>query len=135
MFHFENVRCLKIWNGAKRLTRQPPTGERISLIILTSKKRKQTTSRGAQPKPRFRVTHPFHPWFGREFEYEDDQERFGHRRLFYRLDNGQIAYFLTRWTDQAPKDPFVEMAVGKALARPKDLLDLIEILAGLNAQA
>jgi hypothetical protein len=51
------------------------------------------------------------------------------------LDNGQIAYFLTRWTDQAPKDPFVEIAMGEALARPKDLLDLVEIIAGLKAQA
>jgi len=87
-----------------------------------------------QPKWRFRVTHPFHPWFGREFEFEDDRERFGHRRLFYRLDNGQIAYFLTRWTDQAAKDPFIEMAGGQALARPKDLLELAGLITGLKAQ-
>ena len=65
-------------------------------------------------------------------EYEDDRERFGHRRLFCRLDNGQIAYFLTKWTDQASKDPFVEMAGGKALARPKDLLELAEVILGLE---
>ena len=87
-----------------------------------------------QPKRRFRVTHRFHPWFGREFEFEDDRERFGHRRLFYRLDNGQIAYFLTRWTDQAAKDPFIEMAAGQALARPKDLLKLADLITGLKAQ-
>jgi len=89
---------------------------------------------GAQAKRRFRVTHPFHPWFGREFEYEDDRERFGRRRLLFRLENGQIAYFLTKWTDQAPRDPFVEMAVGQALARPKDLLELVEVINGLEGQ-
>jgi hypothetical protein len=47
------------------------------------------------------------------------------------LDNGQIAYFLTRWTDQAAKDPFVEMAGGRALARPRDLLELAELALGL----
>jgi hypothetical protein len=52
--------------------------------------------------------------------------------LFYRLDNGQIAYFLTRWTDQAPKDPFVEMAGSQALARPADLLELAEIILELE---
>jgi hypothetical protein len=53
--------------------------------------------------------------------------------LFYRLDNGQIAYFLTKWTDRAVKDPFVEMACGKALSRPKDLLELAELIAGIEA--
>ena len=48
------------------------------------------------------------------------------------MDNGQIAYFFTKWTDQAAKDPFVEMAGGKALARPKDLLELAEVITGLE---
>src|ERR1051325_346479 len=135
-------RSSKLWRSASvrsrricrlwRRRKQPPLiGGTPSRPIRTSRKRKQTTSRSAQAKRRFRVTHPFHPWFGREFEYEDDRERFGHRRLFYRLDNGQIAYFLTRWTDQAAKDPFVEMAGGRALARPRDLLELAELALGL----
>jgi hypothetical protein len=70
--------------------------------------------------------------FGREFEYEDDRERFGRRRLLYRLENGQIAYFLTKWTDQGAKDPFVEMAGGQALARPRDLLELAGLIVGLE---
>jgi hypothetical protein len=53
--------------------------------------------------------------------------------LFYRLDNGQIAYFLTRWTDQAAKDPFVELAGGKALARPRDLLELAGLITWLGS--
>jgi hypothetical protein len=99
---------------------------------ILSKKSRQTARYGVQAKRRFRVTHPFHPWFGREFEYEDDRERFGHRRLFYRSENGQIAYFLTKWTDQAPMDPFVEMGDGKALARPRDLLELVQIIEGIR---
>ena len=93
---------------------------------------KLTAPPGAQAERRFRVIHPFHPWFGREFQYEDDRERFGRRRLLYRLDNGQIAYFLTKWTDQAAKDPFVEMARGQALARPRDLLELAGLIVGLE---
>jgi hypothetical protein len=54
--------------------------------------------------------------------------------LFYRLDNGQIAYFLTQWTDQAAKDPFIEMAGGKALAQPRHLLELTDLLLGLNRE-
>jgi len=51
--------------------------------------------------------------------------------LYYRSENGQIAYFLTKWTDQFPKDPFVEMAGGRALARPQDLLELAQIIGGI----
>jgi len=134
LFPCGNVPRRKPCNFARRPARQPLIGEPTSPRIHISKKSKQTTWRGMQPKRRFRVTHPFHPWFGREFEFEDDRERFGHRRLFYRLDNGQIAYFLTRWTDQAAKDPFIEMAGGQALARPKDLLELADLITSLKAQ-
>ena len=96
------------------------------------KKSRQTAWNGVQARRLFRVTHPFHPWFGREFEYEDDRERSGQRRLFYRSENGEIAYFLTKWTDQSPKDPFVEMAEGKALARPRELLELAQIIDGIH---
>lgn len=117
-----------------RLKRLLTIGNFISPPTLILTKKKQTAPHGAQIKRRFRVTHPFHPWFGREFEYEDDRERFGRRRLFYRLDNGQIAYFLTQWTDQAAKDPFIEMAGGKALAQPRHLLELTDLLLGLNRE-
>jgi hypothetical protein len=40
---------------------------------------------------------------------------------------------LTEWTDQAARNPFVEIGGGKALARPKELLELAEILTGLEA--
>jgi len=49
------------------------------------------------------------------------------------LDNGQIAYFLSKWTDQAAKDPFVELAGSKALARPGDLLELAGLITGLES--
>jgi hypothetical protein len=51
--------------------------------------------------------------------------------LLYRSESGQAAYFPTEWTDQAARNPFVELADGNALARPKDLLELSAIVVGL----
>ena len=78
------------------------------------------------------MTHPFHPWLGKEIEFNEDGESYGSRRLRYQREDGSIAFFPTKWTDQAGKDPFVEWAHRKAIARPEDLLELSELLRGLS---
>ena len=34
------------------------------------------------------------------------------------------------WTDAGPRDPFIELAQGRAIARVEDLLELVNMTAG-----
>lgn len=47
--------------------------------------------------------------------------------MYYFAEDGQMAYLPAAWTDVGPKDPFVEQAQGRAIARTEDLLALAEM--------
>jgi hypothetical protein len=57
----------------------------------------------------------------------DCQLRWGQWRVYYQTEHGFTAYLPAAWTDVGPKDPFVEQAQGRALARVEDLLELVRI--------
>ena len=42
-------------------------------------------------------------------------------------EEGSLAYLPASWTDAGTKDPFVEQARGRAVARLEDLLKLAEM--------
>lgn len=73
------------------------------------------------------VTHPFHPWRGKRFGLVNCERRWGQWRVFYVNDEGELAYLPASWTDVGPRDPFVEQAVGRAIARWEDLLGLASL--------
>src|SRR5207253_465650 len=78
----------------------------------------------------FTVTHPFHPWRGRRFELINCECRWGQWRVFYVNEESSLAYLPASWTDASAKDPFVEQARGRAVARLEDLLKLAELVSG-----
>ena len=93
----------------------------------------RTAPGDANPKQKFTVTHPFHPWRGKQFELINCERRWGQWRVFYLTENGQLAYFPAAWTDAGPKDPFIEQARGRAITRTEDLLRLAEMVEkGVN---
>ena len=79
-----------------------------------------------------RVTHRFHPWFGREFEFAVHRQTWGEDRVYFYLgDDGEIGHLPAAWTDVVAPDAFVVMAAGRCEFRIADLLaaaDLIEAL-------
>jgi hypothetical protein len=81
-----------------------------------------------EPKRFFTVTHPFHPWKGRSFELIDIRPRWGQWRVYYVALEGQVSYLPASWTDAGPKDPFLEQAQGRAIARVEDLLALAKMI-------
>ena len=83
-----------------------------------------------QAKQFFTVVHPFHPWRGQRFELIDCQRRWGQWRVCFLTSDGNTAYLPAAWTDWGPKDPFVEQAQGRALARVEDLLELVKMASG-----
>jgi hypothetical protein len=84
-------------------------------------------------KRHFRVTHPFHPWHGRRFEFVDCRQCWGGWRVFCYTPEGQLAYFPAAWTDAGPVDPFVVLSAGRAVVRVEDPLRLIELMEDLRA--
>jgi len=58
----------------------------------------------------------------------DCQRRWGRWRIYYIAEDGQMAYLPAAWTDAGSKDPFVEQAQGRAVARVEDLLELAKMV-------
>jgi Family of unknown function (DUF5372) len=82
---------------------------------------------------RFRVTHPFHPLCGREFDLVVHKNNWAEDRVFFFADDGQMRSLPASWTDVAPPDPFVVVAAGRGLFRVSDLVALVDLLDGLGS--
>lgn len=80
----------------------------------------------------FRVTHPYHPWYGREFELLTHKQTWGEQRVYFYDENERLCALPATWTDAVPLDPFVAVAEGRALFRPADLLTLCDLLTRLK---
>ena len=83
--------------------------------------------------PRVRVTHPFHPWAGRELEFVKRRHNWRADRVYVRDDAGVLASLPAEWTDAVPEDPFVVVASGRAAFHLEGLLVLAELVASLVA--
>lgn len=74
----------------------------------------------------FRVTHPFHPLFGREFELLEYRNNWGEDRVYFHAAEGQVRSMLASFTDAGGLDPFVSIAAGRAFFRYDDLIRLAD---------
>jgi hypothetical protein len=73
------------------------------------------------------VTHPFHPWRGREFVFVAVRQTWSQDRVFF-LDQQGVQYSLpVGWTDAAGPDVFVAVAAGRSPFRVADLLALADL--------
>jgi Family of unknown function (DUF5372) len=79
------------------------------------------------------VTHPFHPWFGREFVFVAVRHTWGEDRVFFFADDGTQKSLPRGWTDAADVDVFVALAGGRCSLRVADLVSLAGIIDGLDA--
>jgi hypothetical protein len=72
-----------------------------------------------------RVTHRFHPWFGREFVFVSVRQTWSEDRAFFLDDSGIQRSLPVDWTDAAEPDLFVEFAAGRSPFRLRDLLAVV----------
>lgn len=79
-----------------------------------------------------RVTHPFHPLSGREFDLAFRRKAWGEDRVFFFDADGNVAGLPAGWTDVGPADPFVVVAAGRSPLRVGELLELARLLEGLR---
>jgi len=80
-----------------------------------------------------RVTHPFHPWAGRELEFVKRRNNWRADRVYVRADAGELVSLPAEWTDAVPEDPFVVVAGGRAAFHLDGLVALGELVASLSA--
>lgn len=80
-----------------------------------------------------RVTHPFHPLFGREFAFLTYRKNWGEDRVYIHNDAGRLMSLPARWTDFLPADSFEALSAGRAHFRPADLVALAELIGGLRS--
>ena len=80
------------------------------------------------------MTHPFHPWLGRELVLLSVRQTWGEDRVFFVDEEGTQRSLPRAWTDAADPDPFVVLAGGRSAVRVEDLLALVELVDGLRAE-
>ena len=76
----------------------------------------------------FRVTHRFHPLFGRQFELSYTSHCWGDDRVFYVDETDQVRSLPAGWTSVVAEDPFVVISAGRADLRVADLLELVDLI-------
>ncbi len=79
-----------------------------------------------------RITHPFHPLFGRDIDVVERRHNWGEDRIFYRDPNGYLLSLPARWTSVDAEDPFVVVAAGRSRFRAVDLIDLAALVSPLR---
>ena len=78
------------------------------------------------------MTHPFHPWFGREFVFLAVRQTWSEDRVFFLDGDGRQFSLPVGWTDAVEPDVFVTMAAGRCPFRFADLIELRRLIDGLT---
>jgi hypothetical protein len=81
-----------------------------------------------------RVTHPFHPLYGREFELVVCRQNWGEDRVHLHDENGQLFSLPAGWTDAAAADPFVVIADGRCPFTTGGLLAVADLVHRFRAR-
>ena len=78
------------------------------------------------------MTHPFHPWLGREFVFVAVRQTWGEDRVSFFDEDGVQRSLPRAWTDAADLDPFVALAAGRSAFRVVDLVVLADLVGELR---
>ncbi len=74
------------------------------------------------------MTHPFHPFFGREFDLVTYRQNWGEDRVYFHDDQGQLRTLSAGRTSLGADDPFVAVSANRSAFRAVDLLELAGLL-------
>jgi uncharacterized protein DUF5372 len=78
--------------------------------------------------PRIRITHPFHPLSGKQFDLLEYRRLYSEGYVWFHDDCGQLRIIPAIWTDFVKGDAFVEMAAGTSSLHTACLLELVELV-------
>ena len=79
------------------------------------------------------MTHPFHPLFGRVFEFVEARQNWGEDRVVLHDELGAVFSLPTAWTEAAALDPFVVVAAGRCPFTTAGLLGLAALIDRLRS--
>jgi len=88
-----------------------------------------------QERRQFRITHPFHPSYGRTFEVAEHRWVYTQSILFFEDQWGSLQQIPAVWTDFLKEDPFCEIAAGRSPLHGGCLVPLAEMLQSWLRQA
>jgi len=94
-----------------------------------------TTPDGSVLDRRFRITHPFHPWSGQEFELVTYLHTWGEHRVYFYKEGEHLVSVPASWTNILAVDPVVQVAAGRAMFRAVDLIELEQFIQHLRGLA
>jgi hypothetical protein len=78
------------------------------------------------------VTHPFHPFSGRQLVCVGERyNRYG-KRLLLQVDAKTVCSVPPQWTDAVAPEPELTMGKRRALFRVSDLVELAQLVADLS---
>lgn len=60
------------------------------------------------------------------------RQNWGEDRVWFHDKNGRLQSVPAKWTDAAEVDPFVVVAAGRSLFRITDLLELAQLIQGVE---
>ena len=80
------------------------------------------------------MTHPFHPLYGRDFEFVACRQNWGEDRVHLHDEDGQLFSLPAAWTDAAVVDPFVVVAAGRCPFTTDGLLAVAELVDRIRAR-
>ena len=86
-----------------------------------------------QLKRRVKITNPFHPRFGEEFELLRYHRSWGHERVECLEEGGGFVSIPLSSTDAYDEDPFIAILGGRSFFRVDELLRLVELIEGLES--
>src|SRR5260370_1595028 len=107
----------------------PPPSPIASLFWRSQKQ--STTLNPLDGTQLFRITHVFHPHYGRDFTLVDRRNAWGEDRVFFHDDAGKLRRVPAAWTSAAPPDAFVEISAGRSPFLLDNPLPLRALLAPL----
>jgi hypothetical protein len=96
------------------------------------KRKLSTTPDVTGEAQRFRVTHPFHPLFGREYEVLYFRQDWGYDRVAYLTESGAEATIPVSLPDLKARDPFVAIAAGRSRLRVEELIELANLIQSIK---
>jgi hypothetical protein len=79
-------------------------------------------------KQMFRVTHPFHPLYGKEFEIIEYRCGWEEERVWFYKQDETVGTIPLAWTNLRPPDPYLDMEEVHSPFRVEDLLQLSDLI-------
>ncbi len=97
------------------------------------RKHSSSTTPICEGSPRqIRVTHPFHPLFGQQFELVSMHRSGGGWRAYFSDANENLRSIAAAFTDLVAPDPFVVQSAGRSYFRVQELLELARLLVAVQ---